>query len=256
MYVIFWANIGKENIYRLTHKGQKSPTFNKRLNNSYFLFSVYSFTCVNVFFVNTLCPASSPRMYMKEEYLHPLILSGFGKFLNKTCRNDQSANSFPSGHVAETLCIAFAYFGMGKKNEGYILLFCCINVALATLFLRYHYFVDILCAVAISLYCFLVNYYFGYRYYLKEKKTEEESLSGNRTLYDSSNIKDSNSNNVLEIKIKPEVEDGNNINKVSNSNNSNINENEHSNDIMQKDVDNNNNKDEIEGHVQFVEEVK
>lgn len=168
MYIICLANCGKEMIFRYLNKGQKSPTYEKRWNNTYFLFSVYTFTYINVFFINTFVPASSPRKYLENEYMHKLTMSGFARFLNNTCKDDRSANSFPSGHVAETMCIAFAFFGMKKKLEGFILLFCSSMIALATLFLRYHYFSDLLCALSLSGYSFLVNYYLGYRYYLKE----------------------------------------------------------------------------------------
>ena len=119
-------------------------------------------TFIFVFLINSFIPAGSPRKFLEKEYKHKLELSGIAKFLNDTCKDDKSANSFPSGHVAESMCIAFAYFGMGKKKEGYFFFFCSLMIAFATLFLRYHYFVDVLCAISISGFCFFFNYYFGY----------------------------------------------------------------------------------------------
>lgn len=162
LYAIFEANCIKEIIYRYINKGRKSCTYDLHWKNTFFIFGVYNLSYVLVFFINSCIPAGSPRQFLKNEYNHPIKLSGFSKFLNDTCKDDKSANSFPSGHVAETICIAFAYFGMGKKLEGFLLFFCSLMIVLATLFLRYHYFVDVLCALSISGFCFFFNYYFGY----------------------------------------------------------------------------------------------
>ena len=162
LYAIFEANCIKEIIFRYMNKGQKSSTYISNWKNTFFIFGVYNLTYIFVFLINSLIPAGSPRKFLENEYKHKLILSGIAKFLNNTCKDDKSANSFPSGHVAESMCIAFAYFGMGKKIGGYSFFFCSLMIAFATLFLRYHYFVDVLCAISISGFCFCFNYYFGY----------------------------------------------------------------------------------------------
>ena len=96
--------------------------------------------------------------------------------MNNTCKDDKSANSFPSGHVAEAICISFAYFGMGKIYEGFFFLFCSLMILFATLFLRYHYFVDILCALSIAGFCFYFNYYFGYIQNVRNLKQKEKGI--------------------------------------------------------------------------------
>ena len=162
LYGIFLANCVKEIIFRYQHKGQKSYTYYSHWKNTFFIFGTYNLSYILVFFINSWIPASSPRKYLENKFNHELKLSGFGKFLNDICKDNKSANSFPSGHVAETLGIAFAYLGMGKKTEGILFVFCSIMIILATLFLRYHYFSDILCAILISGFCFFFNYVFGY----------------------------------------------------------------------------------------------
>jgi uncharacterized membrane protein YoaT (DUF817 family) len=92
-----------------------------------------------------------------------LNLSGLAAFLNKTCKDNKGANSFPSGHVGETICVAFCLLKIGKKTSGYIFLFASIMIALATLFLRYHYFCDVLAALLIVTASFYVSYFFGYK---------------------------------------------------------------------------------------------
>lgn len=162
LYAIFEANCVKEIIYRYINNGQISKTYNSHWKNTFFIFGIYNLTYIIVFFINSCVPAGSPRKFLQNEFKHQLKLSGFAKFLNNTCKDDKSANSFPSGHVAETMCIAFAYLGMGKKCEGIFFFISSLMILFATLFLRYHYFVDVLCAILIAGFCFFINYYFGY----------------------------------------------------------------------------------------------
>ena len=172
MHFISLANCGKEIIFRYLNKGSKSPSHQKRWNNTLFLFGVYLLTCVFVFSMNTLVPASSPRKHLKGQFIHPLKLTGFAKYLNKKCKDDKSANSFPSGHVAEVFSIGLSFIGMKNYLIGNIVIICSFLIGLATLFLRYHYFCDIFVGILLSSLSFLINYYFGYKKYLNmvEKK--------------------------------------------------------------------------------------
>ena len=173
MHFINLLNCLREIIFRYQNKGFRSITCRKNWNNTLFLFSVYILTCVFVFFINTLVPATSPRKYLKHKFKHPLILSGFGQFLNKKCKDEKSANSFPSGHVAEIVSIGFSYLATKEYTIGIIVLFNTILIALATLFLRYHYFCDILMALIVASLSFILNYYFGYKKYLENLKNND-----------------------------------------------------------------------------------
>jgi len=174
MHFMNLANCGKEIIFRFQHKGQMSPSHRRRWNDTLFLFGTYLLTCFLIFFTNTLVPASSPRKYIKDKFIHPLELTGLANYLNKKCKDDTSANSFPSGHVGEVLTIGLAYLGMEKYEIGYIIIVCTILIALATIFLRYHYFCDILMAVILAYLGYIINYYFGYKKYLDALKKEKE----------------------------------------------------------------------------------
>lgn len=189
MHFINLGNCGKEIIFRYQNNGFSSPTHKKRWNNTLFLFGVYLLTCVFIFFVNTLVPASSPRKHLKEKYIHPLNLSGVGKYLNKKCKDEKSANSFPSGHVAEILSIGLSYLGMKNYQIGIIISICAFLIGMATLFLRYHYFCDILMAILLSFLSFIINYYLGYKKYLnsfeKEKAKNTYEISINNQANDS-----------------------------------------------------------------------
>lgn len=170
MHFINLLNCLREIIFRYQNSGFKSATYKRNWNNTLFLFSVYLLTCVFVFITNTLVPATSPRKYLKGKFKHPLILSGFGRFLNQKCKDDKSANSFPSGHVAEILAIGLAYIATKEYHIASIVIIFSILIGFATVFLRYHYFCDILMAVFLSFLGFWINYYFGYRRYIKEFK--------------------------------------------------------------------------------------
>jgi membrane-associated phospholipid phosphatase len=176
MHFINLLNCLREIIFRYQNNGSKSATYRKNWNNTLFLFSVYLLTCVFVFFVNTLLPATSPRKYLKEKFTHPLTLSGFPGYLNKRCKDEKSANSFPSGHVAEILSIGLSYLGTREYHIGVIVIFNTVLIALATLFLRYHYFCDILMAIFLAFLSFILNYFFGYKRYLNYKQKDRDKF--------------------------------------------------------------------------------
>lgn len=176
MHFMSLLNCGKEVLFRFENKGRKSPSYTHRWSKTHFLFGTYLLTCVFVFFTNTLIPASSPRKHLADKYIHPLELSGFARYLNKKCKDDKSANSFPSGHVAEILSIGLSYVMVKNYIMGIVIIFCSFLIGMATLFLRYHYFCDILAAIVCSLLSLSINYFFGYKIYLKEKENEGKNL--------------------------------------------------------------------------------
>ena len=161
MYVMLYANCVKETIYRCLNNKKISVTYNKNWNNILFVFGVYHLTLYVVLTINSLIPAGSPRIYIKEDFYNPLTLTGFAKFLNRVCKDSKSANSFPSGHVAEPLSIALSLLGIKWKITGIIVLICTILMCWATLFLRYHYFIDIVFSVLIAMGTYFIGKYFG-----------------------------------------------------------------------------------------------
>ena len=169
MHFINLLNCGREIIFRYQNNGLKSSTYKINWNNTLFLFSIYLLTCSFIFIINIIIPAKSPRIYMKEKFKHALNLSGLGQFLNQKCKLEKSANSFPSGHVGEILSIGLSYIATKEYDIGIIVIVFSFLIALATFFLRYHYFCDVIMAVFIAFLSLLINYYFGYKKYLKFK---------------------------------------------------------------------------------------
>ena len=119
-------------------------------------------------------PVTSPRKYLKDQFSHPLVLSGLSGYLNKKCKDEKSANSFPSRHVEEILSIGLSYFGVKVYGLGLVVIFNDVLIALAALFLRYHYFCDIVMAIFLAFLSFELNYFFGYKKYLNYKKKDRE----------------------------------------------------------------------------------
>ena len=176
MHFMALMNCGKEIIFRFQNKGKKSFSYSHRWSNTHFIFGTYLLTCVFIFFTNSLVPASSPRKYLSDKYIHTLDLSGFANYLNKKCKDDKSANSFPSGHVGEILSIGLAFMCIKNYYLGIIVIFFSFLISLATLFLRYHYFCDIIAAIICAVLALIFNYYFGYKIYLKEYEKNRKKL--------------------------------------------------------------------------------
>ena len=205
MHFINLANCGKEIIFRYQNNGLRSPTHRKRWNNTLFLFSSYLLTCVFIFFVNTLVPASSPRKHLKDKYNHPLTLTGLARFLNKKCKDEKSANSFPSGHVGEVFSIGLSYLGMKNYLIGTNIIICSILIGLATLFLRYHYFCDLLMAIFLACLSHLINYYFGYKKYLDSLEKEKGKINNEVSINNNTSETKGHITLTEEVDNKPKI---------------------------------------------------
>ena len=174
MHFFSLLNCLREIIFRYRNNGAKSSSYKKTWNSTLFVFSCYLLTCVIVFFVNTLVPATSPRKHLKNEFVHSLSLTGFGKYLNKKSKDEKSANSFPSGHVAEILSIGLAFYATKHKFTGKLIIYNSGLIAFATIFLRYHYFCDIIAAVIIAFISFEINYIIGLKRYRDKIKQNQK----------------------------------------------------------------------------------
>ena len=66
MYVMLYANCVKETIYRCLNKGKMSSTYIKNCDKILFLFGLYHLTLYIVFTINTLIPAVSSSIFIKN----------------------------------------------------------------------------------------------------------------------------------------------------------------------------------------------
>ena len=157
IFLVLFIKCIKETIFRYKNKGQKSNTYFDSWNKFYFTLSVYIATYIQIFFINSLVPAISPRLYLKDEYKNEIVYVGLNKYM-VNIRDDGSANSFPSGHVAETFCLVFPFFGMKRYFIAVFVIIVSLLIGLATVILRYHYFVDVLVGMLNSTLAYLVCY--------------------------------------------------------------------------------------------------
>jgi hypothetical protein len=102
-----------------------------------------------VFMCNTILPALSPRLYFKNQFIHPR-LEGFGlaKLLIGAATDDTSFGSFPSGHFGESL-VSGIYLLRIHRPTGILVIASSAMIGLATQALRYHYFTDLIGASVI-----------------------------------------------------------------------------------------------------------
>jgi membrane-associated phospholipid phosphatase len=165
----------EETIYRYYNNGEKSIYYNNSWSNYYFCLSVFNLTYFQILMINVLVPAVSPRLYLKYEYKNDLIFYGLTKYLSNI-KDDNSANSFPSGHVGETFSLFLPFFFIKKYYISTIILVYSLLISLATVVLRYHYFVDVLMAMSNSILSFFIVYLCNCAIKGKDENKEYENI--------------------------------------------------------------------------------
>lgn len=98
------------------------------------------------FSINFVFPAVSPRIYLADRYQNELRGFWIGDLMRGAIKKGaaNSYGAFPSGHVALTWVPALAASRLGYPVYGRICELAAAGITLATIFLRYHYFVDAL----------------------------------------------------------------------------------------------------------------
>lgn len=175
IFTIFLRKCVHETIYKYKNNGTKSITFNDSWSKLFFVLSVYSATYLQIFLINSLVPAASPRIYLKDEYVNDIVYIGLNKLLCNI-KDDGSANSFPSGHVAETFCLFLPFIAMKKYFLASFIFFDSILISIATLVLRYHYNGDVIAAILNSIIAFLLCYFCRYAYKDLNKTQQYKSI--------------------------------------------------------------------------------
>ncbi|MCQ2820643.1 MAG: phosphatase PAP2 family protein [archaeon] len=194
-----------ELLYLWENKGNISDTYKQSWNNFYFIASTFILTYIPVLVLNTIFPAISPRIYIDHLYTHELKF--FFPFSLIPHNDNESANSFPSGHVAESVCFFLTLHVIGYNKLKYVPLIFGTMIAWSTLILRKHYFVDILVGGLIALGAFLLPYFLGYKMDLKQTEeipAEEEEVEKFSDL-DEKDIKDLNNefaDNISKVSTK------------------------------------------------------
>lgn len=170
-----FLEIIKEIMYREKNKGKKSENYQKVFNNYYLLYSSLVFTFTQVIFCNTFVPALSPRIFLKDLYKHKLDYLWFMNYLPNNLNN--TANSFPSAHVAYPLSLFLTFHALGYYRFKWYIFLYVFMIVLSTLVLRKHYLVDLIIGAIIAIYNFLFCYYF----YLKDLENEQREKNKQKT---------------------------------------------------------------------------
>ncbi|GAM22535.1 hypothetical protein SAMD00019534_057100, partial [Acytostelium subglobosum LB1] len=107
-----------------------------------------------VFSINLMVPAVSPRVYLQGEYVNSLKGFGLAGIIRSKIDNaaQGSFGSFPSGHIATSWAVAFASYKI-VPVYGIVSGFAAFLITIATMYLRYHYMVDFLGAMPVSIFC-------------------------------------------------------------------------------------------------------
>jgi hypothetical protein len=136
--------------YRLLKKSQKYKV-------SRLICSVGIFFSIN-YFLYILVPVTGPQFFMPSVFTTDLPFSLYGKFLNSLIANGQPnfIDCFPSGHVGISLLMTIWFHRM-KSKHFYFSLVMLISIFTATLALRYHYTLDVLCSVPLVLFCYKIS---------------------------------------------------------------------------------------------------
>jgi len=100
------------------------------------------------FLLNLAVPAVSPRIYLKDDYVNEVKGIYFANLIRKalTSAASNTFSAFPSGHCGLSWLTAYIGYRIGFTRFYHASLTAAVTITLATLVLRYHYFVDMLFA--------------------------------------------------------------------------------------------------------------
>jgi len=113
---------------------------------------------VGAFIFNFICnlafPAVSPRIYLKDLYKTEIKGLFFANIIRGalTSAASNTFSAFPSGHCGISWLTSLLAYRMGYRTYSLLSFIAAILITIATLILRYHYFVDALFATMILLF--------------------------------------------------------------------------------------------------------
>lgn len=144
------------------------------------LFSYYF-----AYVLNVIIPAKSPRLYLEHEYQYSFTGFGLAPLLMSISTDNSSYGSFPSGHVLQTF-VAALYGWRLVPWCGKVAIFFAGNMALATLFLRYHYFTDLIGSAVVLVFSLVFGFYLPKRSFekLRDEAKQEDARRNVGTFVD------------------------------------------------------------------------
>jgi len=120
-------------------------------------------TCVLNFGANLLFPALSPRLYLAERFSNPLDGFGLAAFFRQAIyiAGDGSYGTFPSAHTSVSWVTGLAALKQSRLY-GRITLCAAIFITISTVYLRYHYIIDLIGAVPLIFFGLTFGGYISY----------------------------------------------------------------------------------------------
>jgi membrane-associated phospholipid phosphatase len=122
----------------------------------YFDISLFGITLG--FFVSYLgyiiVPALGPRYYLEGQYTYGLMRGGLAGAIDSTLNFLEGTNrdAFPSGHT-EVVLIVLAYAWRYRRWFFWLALPLVAGLVIATMYLRYHYLIDVIAGAALAPVC-------------------------------------------------------------------------------------------------------
>lgn len=126
-------------------------------NESYkigrFFFSVLLYFAINFIFY-LLVPVTGPQYWLTDFYTTNLPFTDFGKLLYETVQTGQTTfiDCFPSGHTGVAFLTTIWLYRV-QHPQKYFILMTTVLIVFATLAMRYHYTLDLLCALPLAYIC-------------------------------------------------------------------------------------------------------
>ena len=101
-----------------------------------------------------IVPALGPRYYLAGQFTHGLMRDSFARAINSTLNFLEGTNrdAFPSGHT-EIVMIVLMYAWRYRRWFFWAALPLASGLVLATMYLRYHYVVDVIAGAALAPIC-------------------------------------------------------------------------------------------------------
>lgn len=118
-----------------------------------FFFSVVLFFALN-FLMYLIVPVTGPQYWLKDLYTDVLPLTSFGHNLWLVVHHGQTTfiDCFPSGHTGIAFLVAIWMVRLNHPARFFFVATSAL-IVMATLAMRYHYILDLLCAFPLAYFC-------------------------------------------------------------------------------------------------------
>lgn len=112
--------------------------------------SLIVFFCINHLFY-LIVPVEGPQFYLKEYFTWTLPFSAWGQMLWNVVHTGQTTyiDCFPSGHFGISVLVSIWLFKINHSHR-FFMSFVTFCIACATLAIRYHYTLDLICSFPLA----------------------------------------------------------------------------------------------------------